>query len=196
MKKQVPMKKHETHKFKMWGHRGMAGTRGKTFICERCSVEGCKEQRERPATEAERKKIAAGWARHEAQQKLMHKAWRPAQKLMDEYKGVIDQGRKCELMSKLERLSEKFPEHIFYVRVDDDAFSGSDLWFFPHWYDSKASGKGFWGTTVVFIPQCADDPFVRFFLYPTSHMRPLLAMLKKFDAMERKLNKGKNYWDR
>ena len=38
------MKAHETHKFKMWGYQGMTGKRGKTFICERCSVEGCKEE--------------------------------------------------------------------------------------------------------------------------------------------------------
>ena len=186
------MSEHK-HRWVVHGHRGMFGQRGKTFVIEFCK---CKEQRERPATEPERKKIHERHLRFERRTKLMHKAWRPAQQLMDEYKGCIEQDRKAELSVKLEKLAEKFPEHIFYSRVDDDYFTGSDLWFFPHWYDDKKAGKGFWGTTVCFIPQCADDPPVRFFLYPEGHMRPLLVVLKKLDSMERKLNKGKAYGER
>lgn len=184
---------HE-HEWTVYGHRGMGGVRGKTFIALRCKVEGCREHNERPATEAERKKIRADWVQNERRQKLMHVAWRPIQKVLKDFGSPTDQDTKAQLTSKLDRLAQKFPEYVEYVRTDDDYHCGSDLYFVSHKYDDKKIGKGYWGTTVIFIAQCSPDPPVRFFLYP-NHMAGLLDAVKKLYAAERKLNAGKKPWE-
>lgn len=184
---------HE-HEWERMGFRGVTGARGKTFITFRCTTEDCRSVFERPATEPERKKIRALWIRNERRQKLMHVAWRPIQKVLEDFGSPQDQDTKLKLMSKLERLSEKFPEFVHYVKVDDDYHAGSDLWFVSHKYEDQKIGKGYWGTTVIYIAQCSPDPPVRFFLYP-SHMAGLFDVVKKLRATERKLNAGKKPWE-
>jgi len=179
------------HKWKSYGHRG-GGKRGKTFLCLTCDK--CKAHSERPATESERKKIHADRVLFDRRTKLMHKAWRPVQKLWDDIEksgiGWVRNG-KDKLSAGMERLAKRFPEHVHYARVDDDYHCGSDLWFVSHFYDDKKVGRGYWGTSVVYIGQCSDDPPVRFFLYPNSHMKYVLATVAKLDKKARALNKGK-----
>jgi len=187
------------HKWKRYGHRG-GGKGGQTFVCLTCDK--CKEHSERPATEPERKKIHADKVLFERRQKLMHKAWRPVQKLWEdiEKSGVgwprgdsETAGGKDKLAAGMERLAKRFPEHIHNARVDDDYHASSDLWFISHFYDDEKVGRGYWGTSVVYIGQCSDDPPVRFFLYPDSHMKYVLATATKLHKKARALNKGKRY---
>lgn len=182
------------HKWERLGYRGLTGARGKTFITFRCVTGECREVHERPATEAERKKIHELWVRSERRHKLMHVAWRPIQKLLKDFGTPTDQDTKVKLSSKLERLMERFPEYVQYVRTDDDYHCGSDLFFVSHKYEDKKVGKGYWGTTVIYIAQCSPDPPVQFFLYP-NHMLGLFDVAKRLVAETRRLNAGKKAWE-
>jgi hypothetical protein len=183
--------RHE-HKFVQWAHRGMAGAKGKTFILERCE---CEKERERPATEEERKKISDDWKRNERRQKLMHVAWRPVQKVLKDFGSPTDQETKGKLAAKLERLMEKYPDYIRYSRVDDSYHCGSDIFFVSHKYDDKVLGSGYWGTTIIYIAQCSPDPPVEFFCYPGGHMPMLRANVDLIDKEARRMNRGKKRWE-
>lgn len=174
------------HRWKKWATTGFSGKKGKTFILERCA---CKEGRERRATEAERLKIHANYLRFERRGRLMHVAWRPVQGLLKKYAAANTQGAKWQFMKAMGQLQKKYPDYIRYVRVDDDCHANSDLWFVSHKYDDKAVGRGYWGTSVVYIGQCSDDAPVSFFCYP-GHMRNLRALTEQLDKESRRMNRG------
>ena len=77
-----------------------------------------------------------------------------------------------ELSERIEQYTKKHPE-IIVTRVDDNYFAGSDLVLIPH-NDDKT--KEYFGTTVVYVPQCTGEDPIRFFLYPW-HARGLLRAL-------------------
>ena len=68
---------------------------------------------------------------------------------------------------------------IITVRCDDSYHAGSDIFLIPH--EGK---KEYWGTTVMFIPQCCDEQGV-FFLYP-EHLDDLVDALLKLQKKQRK----------
>ena len=73
------------------------------------------------------------------------------------------------LMKRIEKYVEQHPE-ILVVGVDDDYFAGSSLVLVPH--NDKKTGEYF-GTSVIYVPQCTGEDPIRFFLYP-GHARGLL----------------------
>lgn len=185
------MKRKHTHRWRRWGYRGMK--KNQTFISEGCK---CGERRERPATEPERLKIHADHKLFMQRNKLLHVAWRPVQDLLKKYATSTTQDVKWRFMNAMERLQKKYPDYIRYVRVDDACHANSDLWFVSHKYDDPKLGRAYWGTSVVYIGQCSDDPPVSFFCYPEWHMRNLRATTALLDKEARLLNKGKRIWER
>jgi len=158
------------------------GTRGDKFIEESCK---CGEHREREATKAEAKKLRSDWkltnARAKALHVLAHSVDKRFKKDQHEWK---EKG--WDLIEKLEKFAVKHPQ-IRMARVDDASFTNSELVFIPHTYDSPKLGCAYMGTTVVFVAQCAGDPPVEFFLYP-SHLRNLIEMLQSIEKEQNRVN--------
>lgn len=171
-----------------------AHTRGilkdNTFVGEKCR---CGERRERQATFAEWRKIATDWNNGQRQSKLMHAVWRKVQKVWEVYKEARTQDLKWKFMQKMHRLAERYPDHIRCAAVDDDCHASSDLWFISHKFEHPKLGKGYWGTSVIYIGQCSSDAPVGFFLYPDSHALNVMGVLKQLDVEARRLNgRGRN----
>ncbi len=188
--------KPSQHRFRQVSTRG-GGKLGMTFIGEDCR---CGYRQERPATPAECKKVKEDWARNLLRSKLMFKVWRKVQALMKTCQTEMKEATvyqrypKDHLSIALAKLRKKFPEHIEHVRVDDDSHCGSDLFLIKKWYDDPRVGKGFWGTSVIYIAQCTNEAPIIFFMYP-GHMTNLREALTRIHKQERRLNKGKNRWE-
>jgi len=67
------------------------------------------------------------------------------------------------LMCRVEKWAEKFPT-VKCIHCDDSVHAGSLMVLIPH--ETK---EEYWGTTVVFIPQCTGEPPTSLFLYPNHH---------------------------
>lgn len=74
-----------------------------------------------------------------------------------------------EFMEAVEEWVKTHPE-VQIVGVDDDHHSSSSLVLVPH-FDTHR--KDYWGTSVVYIPQCSGGEAVTFFLYP-GHLEGLM----------------------
>ena len=79
-------------------------------------------------------------------------------------------------MRKIEKFIKKNPD-IIEVRCDDDVHAGSSLYLIPH--ENK---KEYWGTTVLFVPQCTPDKNT-FFLYP-EHLDNLIKELQEIQKRQ------------
>jgi len=78
-----------------------------------------------------------------------------------------------ELMEKVKKWAKKYKKHVEIVHCDDDLFASSDLVIIQNSWR-----KDYFGTTVVYIPQCTTELPIKFFLYP-HHQRNLIKALKK-----------------
>jgi hypothetical protein len=157
-------------------------TRGFNFIGEVCK---CGEQREREATKAEAKEVRVRWKLEQAQMKALHAlAHSVDNRFKKNYHEWKEKG--WDLIEKLEKFAAKRPQ-IRMVRVDDSSFTNSELVFVPHTYDTPKLGCAYMGTTVIFIAQCAGDPPVEFFLYP-SHLRNLIKTLQEVEKEQNRIN--------
>jgi len=77
-----------------------------------------------------------------------------------------------EAICWLRKFIENNHPDLIEVRCDDSAHCGSSVFLIPHETD-----KEYWGTTVVYIPQCTDDQNM-FFLYP-DHLNRFVKELQK-----------------
>lgn len=80
-------------------------------------------------------------------------------------------------ISKIERFISKNPA-IARVVCDDSAHCGSRIYLIPH--ENK---REYWGTTVLFIPQCTKEQN-NFFLYP-NHLNNLIKELQKIQKRQK-----------
>jgi len=83
-----------------------------------------------------------------------------------------------DAMCRAEKYASKHKE-IIVVGCDDAVFASSDIVLVPH-----EDNDGYWGTTVLFIPQCTTDKG-QFFLYP-NHLNNLLEVLQKIKEKQDK----------
>lgn len=83
-----------------------------------------------------------------------------------------------DLMQRVENWAKKYPTGVWVLSCDDNYFSSSVLILIEHRTKNR-----YMGTTVVYIPQCAGEQPIRFFLYP-DHRDSLIAALTqiKFEA--------------
>lgn len=158
------------------------GTRGNKVVTEICA---CEARREREATKAEQKQIRERSKLFWAQATAMHKLWRSITK---RFKNGNNEWKEkgWDLIEGLEEFAAERPQ-IRMVGVDDSSFSNSDLVLIPHTYDTPKLGCSYMGTTVVFVAQCAGDPPVEFFLYP-SHLRNLIKTLQEIEKEQNRVN--------
>ena len=87
-----------------------------------------------------------------------------------------------EAMCRAKKFTEKHPE-ILTVDCDDNWSASSDIFLIPHEGD-----KGYWGTTMLFMPQCTDEQNI-ICLYP-GHLNSLIKSLQELQKRQRK-----NPWD-
>lgn len=176
-----------------------AHSRGCAFIGFRCTAKKCDYKVELPASAPERRFLQAehdemlrsASAIHE----VSHAFDRKFQKVVKAGKPFKLRGLKkplqptkvlwrwkgYELMCRIEKYAEKHPE-LEVVTVDDDHFASSLLVLLPH-HDKKTGS--YFGTSVIYVPQCTGEDPIRFFLYP-GHAHGLLGALGKL----RKTYKG------
>lgn len=86
------------------------------------------------------------------------------------------------MMRKVAEWAKQFPDYIEITRCDDDWHAGSDLVLIQH-----KDKKGYFGTTIVYIPQCTGEKPIRFFLYEC-HRKNLIKALQNI----KKFQVGKN----
>ena len=83
-----------------------------------------------------------------------------------------------DAICRMDKFVKKNPD-VIDVRCDDSVHAGSDLYLIPH--ENKDE---YWGTTVLFIPQCTNVQN-EFFLYP-NHLNKLIEELKKIQQRQNK----------
>jgi hypothetical protein len=69
------------------------------------------------------------------------------------------------MMEKVEKWANRELRGIEVLRCDDSYHASSDLILIPHAVYIKGKVDYYWGTTVVYVPQCSGDPPAEFFLY-------------------------------
>lgn len=83
-----------------------------------------------------------------------------------------------EAMCKARKFAKKHPE-ILIIDCDDNHHASSDIFLIPH-----EGNKGYWGTTMFFIPQCTDEQNI-ICLYP-NHLNCLIKALQELQERQRK----------
>lgn len=78
-----------------------------------------------------------------------------------------------DLMERVKKWAKKHRKHVEIVHCDDDLFASSDLVIIQNKWR-----KEYFGTTVIYIPQCTTELPIKFFLYP-HHQRNLIKALQK-----------------
>lgn len=195
--------KSKQHSWKIWS------TRGYDIYGETCTV--CKARRERWMTKEEKAAEKEKRRRFDLRSKELHRINWEVQNWVTKHGGGFDSVTRILTMCNREfkdpfaayltSLAKKYPKRVFEVRVDDDHFCGSSLFFITHDCDKKGvdGGREFMGTTVWYIGQCTYDPPVSFFLYP-SHIESkyegnkrdgLISVLRKLQVREKQLGKGR-----
>ena len=137
-----------------------------TFRCQKCGAEV-----ERKATPGERAILKDDdfWSLRPA----LHKVWHEFQRRFYTPKTPREYRWKgYDLMLRVEKWAEKYPEDVRIVRIDDAAFAGSILVLVEHRTPLK-----YMGTTAVCIPQCTGEDPLEFFLYPDDRDGLLKALL-------------------
>ena len=82
-----------------------------------------------------------------------------------------------DLIIAVERWALKYPSDVIVTYCDDSYHASSLLVFIKH----QAIKHPYWGTTMVYIPQCTGENPIEIFLYPThaTNLRACLAKLRK-----------------
>jgi len=79
-----------------------------------------------------------------------------------------------DLMSRVEKWAEKYPEDVYVCYCDDTHFTGSRIFLILH----RPGPRRIWGTSAVAVTQCDGLPPKEFFLYP-GHMKGIHEALGK-----------------
>lgn len=90
-----------------------------------------------------------------------------------------------KLMRKVEKWAKKWPNDVQIVQCDDNVHASSDLILIKH--RALKTGKYF-GTSIVFIPQCTGENPIKFFLYPSRHDELIKALTNT-------KNEHQKHWD-
>lgn len=145
------------------------------FNCAKCK---CKE--ERRATPGEYV-FYSSFAKNNSH---IHKVWfdflKKFKKTVKLDNGGTDEKYKYygyDLIEKVEKWSDKYPDDVKICNVDDSSHSGSILVLIEHKTKSE-----YFGTTAIMISQCSGSPPVEFFLYP-HHRENLISALVKIDKV-------------
>ncbi len=161
------------HRFKIWG----TNLRIFSLLCEKCQA-----HTERATTPKEKQQIAAREKRFAAESAELHAISHAFQRKFTRTGKFEIKGWK--LIKSIERFAKKYPQ-IKQVGVDDDYNAGSGLFLIPH--ETKSE---YWGTSVVYVPQCTGEEAIRFFLYP-GHLNKLTEELQKIQKRTISKNKHK-----
>jgi hypothetical protein len=152
-------------------------------ITARCE---CGKLKKRKATKEETAEFNVATKRMFAQNMAMHALWHDlAKKFTKNHEWKLSG---WDLIEELEKYQVDNPQ-VRLVRVDDSAHMNSTLALVPHSYDTPKLGSYYWGTTVLYVPQCNEPP-ATFFLYP-GHLRKLIENLQAIEQEQAQLNSRK-----
>lgn len=142
-----------------------------TFECEKC-----KNKDTRELTESEQKLVDEEWA-----DRSQYKHTDAVNEIFNQ-KSKYNQNHNVygdELITLLEKYVEENPD-CKIVWCDDDHFTISMLLFLPH-----LGTKGYWGTTVIYVPQNSDGGEPRsFFMYP-NHLNRLVKVACELQKIQK-----------
>lgn len=170
------MKNKHVHRFGLSGY----SQKDATFRCK------CGERRERSLSPTERKVVREKFKADADDTLRLHAIYHEFVKKFTS-EPTADSPSKWkyvgyDLMVKAEKWAEKHPT-VQVVSVDDDYHAGAELILIPHQND-----KTYFGTTVIYIPQCTGENPIKFFLYP-GHRIGLANALSKVCKMEMAKNR-------
>lgn len=149
---------------------GFTGPQDNPTVFERCIF--CGEETKRTATDEEAKQIFSDFFEN-------HGTNDPYR----EFKDIIElmtSDHPVDIMNMAEELECVYEDRVRIVTVDDEAFATSYLVIIDHEDDKD----GYWGTSVIHIPQCMGN-MSDFFMYP-EHRKGLMSALSVIDEKERK----------
>lgn len=161
------------HRFKIWG----TNVRILSLNCEKCEA-----QTERATTPREKRKYMARDRRQHKHSMTIHKISHAFQRKFTCNFGMRFSMKGYQLIKAIERFAKKYPS-IQQVGVDDDHHAGSDMFLIPH-----ETPSNYWGTSVVYVPQCTGEAAIRFFMYP-GHLNGLVKALVKIQKRTIRKNK-------
>jgi hypothetical protein len=161
------------HQFEEWAT--VPSENGIHEVIETCS---CGVERRRKPTEEEVSKFLS-------EQKLID----DLHKVYHEFEGVLGDSIGFEAMEKAEKFAKEYPDSVRIVSVDDSYHSSSFLVLIDH-----MNKKKYWGTSVVFISQCAGRKPVEFFLYP-EHLIDLKEALGEIQSKVLSNGLSNPFWD-
>jgi len=143
------------HVFRVGGRRG---SQENLLMYERCRY--CDETRERPATKEEQEKHRDDWEWLEGDEspESMHYVWHKFEKHMEGLQGIA-------AINAAYAFAKSHPGSVRIVRCDDSYHANSDIVLVGH-EDGRPGREGYWGTSVLYIPQCDGRQPMEFFLYP------------------------------
>ena len=140
------------------------------FYCQKCKTETTVIP-----TGSTAKEVAAYTKETERRSTAIHQLWHKFCKQFKTKDGAWRHQDPYQLSLTVEALcGTKGWEGLHVVRCDDAVHAGSDLILVEH-CDHKTGY--YFGTTIVYVPQCTGEPPTEFFLY-LSHLKQLLTVLQ------------------
>lgn len=140
----------------------------------------CGERTSRQPTNKEIKSIVAHGNACNRRIKQIHSIWHSYLKLQEKNKDKIG----YDYIKIVEKWAKKYPS-VQIVTCDDSCHATSRLVLIPHEIEDE-----YWGTSVVYMPQCTEEKSIDFFLYP-HHCSDLLKHLNDIHAKTKRLDKPK-----
>ena len=152
---------------------------------------GCGHHFSAKPTKAERAYLKAQHSEMNRHSMAIHKTWHAFCHKFGNKEGRGWKYKGYEFMCAVEKWAKKYPE-VQIVGVDDNHHASSSLVLVPH-FDKRR--HDYWGTTVVYIPQCSGEDAIDFFLYP-GHLEGLVEGFKALQLFSLKtgLRRGVPSW--
>lgn len=152
------------------------------FCRNNMGAQGCGHHFRVKPTPAERSYLKAETKEMNRHSTEIHRVWHA---FCRRFGGGPDQKWKLKgyaFMQAVERWAKKYPE-VQVVSVDDNHHAGSYLVLVPHYDEIQ---KEYWGTTLVYIPQCSGEDAIDFFMYP-GHLDGFWDAMEKLKRFSRAL---------
>lgn len=161
----------------IFGRVSLQKNRQISFFCKKC-----KKNVERVMTAREydlfRQVDQAGDVANSA----IHNLWHTFSKIFRDREDSKWKWSGWDMMVRVKKLLPSKLKGVITLRCDDSVHANSDLLLIPHATYWKGRLDYYWGTTVVYIPQCSGEQPISFFFYG-SHLKRIVPMLTKISKL-------------
>jgi predicted RNA-binding Zn-ribbon protein involved in translation (DUF1610 family) len=159
-----------------------------SYLCrDNLGATGCGHRFSMKPTKPERAYLKAQNKEMWRHSSAIHRTWHAFSRRFGKKEGRGWKLKGYAFMEAVEKWAKKYPE-VQIVAVDDNHHSSSALVLVPH-FDKRE--KDYWGTTLVYIPQCSGEDAIDFFMYP-SHLEGFMDGFKamRLFALKAGLRRG------